>query len=105
MNIREAMRKPRKTAPQLLSIPNRDEVLAAFKRAQTFPLDLISIEFETHPSVAGDCYKLVAFVRNPSLNAQHIMPSGDMPSERQLIGAAEVLAQSLSIGARRKAMK
>lgn len=103
MNIREACRKPARSAPQLLSIPNRGEVLAAFKRAQTFPLDLIAIELETHQSLAhGDGYKLVAFVRNSGLNAQHIMPGGDPPSERQIIGAVEILAQALSAAARRR---
>lgn len=101
MNIREAMRKPPKSPPQLLSIPNREAVLAAFKRAQTYPLDLIAIELETHQSLHGNGYKLVAFVRDGALNAQHIMPAGEI-SERQLLGAAEILAQTLSMGARRK---
>jgi|SRR6185436_7137753 len=103
MNIREAMRKPARSAPQLLSIPNREAVLAAFRRAQTYPLDLIAIELETHQSLAsGSCYKLVAFVRDHGLNAQHIMPGGDVPDERQLLGAAEILAQALSVAARRR---
>lgn len=96
------MRKPARSAPQLLSIPNREAVIAAFKRAQTYPLDLIAIELETHQSlISGDGYKLVAFVRDGALNAQHIMPTGEI-TERQLLGAAEILAQTLSVGARRK---
>lgn len=78
-------------------------MLAAFKRAQTWPLDLIDIELETHQSVMlGDGYKVVAFVRDCGLNAQHILPGDHFPTDRQLIGAAEVLAQHLSMEMRRR---
>lgn len=104
MNIREASRKPPRSAPQLLSIPNRDAVIAAFKRACTADMTLLDIELETHQSLAhGPGYKLVAFIKEHKLNAQHMMPGGRLPDEHDLQQAATMLAQSLSIGMRRKA--
>lgn len=100
MNIREAIRKPPRSAPQLLCLPNRDAVLAAFRRAQTYPLDLIDIELETHHSITyGHSYKLVAFIRQDRLHAQHMLMD---PTPRSLIGGAEILAQTLSMTMRRR---
>lgn len=97
------MRKPPRSAPQLLSIPNREAVIAAFKRAATYPMDLIAIELETHQSqMLGNGYKLVAFIRQDALNNQHIIPGDTPPTERRLIGAAEVMAQSMSNTLRKK---
>jgi len=87
----------------LLSIPNREAVIAAFKRACTADMTLLDIELETHQSlVHGDGYKLVAFIKEHRLNAQHIMPGGRIPDQCDLQHAAMMLAQTLSIGIRRK---
>lgn len=97
------MRKPPRSAPQLLSIPNREAVIAAFKRACTADMVLLDIELETHQSLAhGSGYKLVAFIKEHKLNAQHIMPGVRPPDDHDLQQAAVMLAQTLSIGMRRK---
>lgn len=66
-------------------------------------MTLLDIELETHQSLAqGSGYKLVAFIREHKLNAQHIMPGGRIPDQTDLFQAATMLAQTLSIGIRRK---
>ena len=100
MNLRNALRKPRRQDPQLLVIPNRDAVLAAFNRAQTYPLDLIAIELERSTMFGKPGFLLIAFTRNCGLNAQHFMP-GDEVNPKLLVDGAGLMAQTLSAGARR----
>lgn len=86
--------------PQLLVIPNHADVVAAFKRACNAPVDLIAIELERNEKATGDVLQLFAYVAGFKGQLCHEMP-GEHADPKKLIGAAEVLAQTASMVARR----
>lgn len=83
-----ASRKPPKPAqgPQLLIIPNRETVLAEFRRCAPIA-DLINIELERGmSSTSGPILNLCAFIRDPPLNLVHVIYSRDIKEHDIMVG-------------------
>src|SRR6266576_2558795 len=104
MDIRTACRRPARSAPQLLSIPNRADVERAFRRT-CGPVKMIAIELERgHTQTFGDTLELFVFTREPNLTINHVMP-GRQINMGALIAAAEILGQTAALQARRRGIK
>lgn len=90
-----ALRKPRRAAPTLLSLPNRAKIETLFSRSCLIPHTLVAIELERRQTLAfGDVAILTAFVKELGLaKVEHMMPSEF--TERQIESGAEVLGQTV----------
>lgn len=100
-------RRPPRSAPQLLVLPERDRVERALRPALAKDADIIALELERNRTLAdGEVLELVVVVRFPypdnkkRLTVRHVMPGG-RPDMRELISGAEALGQMVAMRFRR----
>lgn len=100
--MRNALRKPPRAAPSLLTIPNRDRVIGIFERACLEQHTLIAIELERRQTLTyGEIAALSVFARElGKAKIEHIMPSEF--TQQQLEGGAQILGQTLAMVIRRR---
>jgi hypothetical protein len=105
--MRNANRKPPRSAPQLLVIPDRDRIERVLRGACRGDLNLIALELERNQTLQfGEVNVLVAFVRKPGMVSgpgiavRHMMPAGDVTAG-MLGSAAEALAATINLNFKR----
>jgi hypothetical protein len=100
--MRSALRKPRRVAPTLLSIPNRERIVGLLQRCCLVPHTLIAVELERRPTLEhGDVAVLTVFAAELGRDKiEHVMP-GEF-TVQQLEGAAQILGQTLAMVIRKK---
>lgn len=100
-------RKPPRSAPQLLVIPERDRIERVLRGACRGDLNLIALELERNQTLQyGEVNVLAAFVRKPGytsgpgLTIRHVMPAGEV-TVGMLAAAAEALAATINLNFKR----
>ena len=102
--MKSALARPAKQSPQLLALPNRDEVERAFRRGAVLPCEIRGIELERVVTLNGRHLELQIFLRKPDLVLRHLFPERCNPA--LFVQAAAAMganaARSIKVAAMRR---